>query len=501
MPINPDNLTLALNQARHYEENCNFDEALKLFLEYYEDCISQNEYPLKSLHININSALKGAMRCFIKLDQIDNAKEMLSKQIDFFKDDYRNPYCALMRSKIEKVMFNLLMIEHSINVVWKGVDDYISGTVFEKMHPSFKKGGRISHYLIRDIGSVVRLYTTIFANDIAKSFLNSVILKVKENLGDNVSWEPQFFSDVAIFYTFIDCYNDAIELNLFAYELTKRYSKNLPKNYRLVEENLYNNLSKWYLILNQFDKSEKWISQYSDSSPEFAGYNYLKMKNYTRARELFNSSIEGKSNYRPFLYELVNFCDLKINNKKNLMYLEKALTRYENYNPKSHPDIGLNILRTYRVRDSIYGLEKERYLSFIDDLKRKCIFKDRKYSPYPLTFYFCMIGICYLKLGDKEFAFKSFDKTREIKKAESCVDAWECEPEYFEVNKYLNEEMILLELYDDKYRKIGTPEQILQLLFTDEEITKYSGQSKKEYFNQGIQADRGEAGAIIKTYI
>lgn len=498
MKFNAGDLIKPLRQARNIEENGKYEKAMKLFLDYYDACINQNEFGLKSLSKNLPSALKGATRCYIKMNKITEAKELLTEKINFFKDDYEEPYYALMRSKIENIYFELLDLEKWINTIWYRIDDFLSGEFFKKVDT---KGWRVSHFLTEPIGNVIRKYREIYAIEVSKNLLDSVVSKIKSNLTNEVTWEPQFFADVAIYYTFSDNYEEAINLILFAYDLIKRYSDDVPANFKIVEGNSDSHLIEWNIVINNYDESKKWLLKIEEKALDYAGLQYIKLKEYDMAKKCFEKSIPNKPHDLPFYLELINFCDIKLKNEINLESLEKAKQIYKKNKPKNHPDLGINKLRISRINSYLKGFDRKIYESLINELKEKALFKEDSFSPYPLTFIFGLMGVCYLKLNNREFAIKSFEKIKEIEKAEKFVEGWECEPDYFFFYDYIKEEMILNEIYTDKYEYIRSPNDILNYVFTDDEFIKFIGKTKKEYFQKGIQGEPGEIQSIHKARV
>ena len=507
MKIDKQNLRTPLNHARELEENKKYEDALKIYLDYYESYKNQSEIDLNYLIINLYSSLRGATRCLMNLDKIDEAKILLKEQRAFFEDDFKNPLYAKMRCKIEKIFSDVLYLESTIEKMWRVLDEYYNGKIFEKMNPHLLKSGNIADVITRLIGEIGHYYQKIYTGEAAKKLLDSIVFDVKSKIKSSVSWEPQFFARIAIYYSLLNYFEEAINVNLFAKKLTEKYSEDVPLNWRYGVDHVFNtSIPNWYLKLNKYNECEKWILKNHDKNPQHAAFLHLKMKNYEKAKKYFINHINKYQGLRKdgwsYLCELINFCDIKSGNEINEYYLKQALEgcKKESDVVKAYglPNIGMNKLRIFRVKDSLFGFDKQRYISFIDEIKETQVFKEKKFFVFPLTYYFSMMGICYLKIGDRENAFKSFKIIFDIEKGmgESCLGGWHNEMEYFDYIGYISEEMGFQEIFIENIRDKNPIKYLMKYYFSEEEFKKYCFKGKKEYFQEGIQGEPGELRSI-----
>jgi len=363
------------------------------------------------------------------------------------------------------------------------------------MKPHFREKGPYTYYLEERLRQVVRIYQDMFAEEIALNFLNEVVFQIKKKIQSNPSWEPQFLVYVALGYTLFNHYQKAIDLSLYAQEQTKRYSKDVPANYKLFESLLKSYLMNWYLSTENFSKYEELLEENVNENPSSGGHGYLKLKKYEKAKACFKNTISEMDYDRAFIYELLNLCNKKLN-MDGSKYLEKALEVYENNNPQNNLDTRINELRIFRVKDALFGFDHQRHSVFLDELKMKELVTEKDRSPCSLIFYLGLMGMCYYKIGEMEKSFRCFDKKHLIDILYDDI----CEPDRTEFNRFIHEELFLNEKYKDKYGKRNSRDPLLEYLFTDDDFIKYVHKSKKEYFKEGIQSDPNEVICVFDLF-
>lgn len=501
MDLNGDNLSNPLKEARRLEDMCEYEQANKMFLDYFEACTAQKQFRSSSLLPNMVSALKGAARCYLKMDMASEARDILVKNLTKFNDDYKDPALARFRSRIEESLSDVLKLEKLANEFHLVVDDFVSGSAFDKMDPRFKKRGRISVRLQQPIQQMILLYEKIDGKDAAKNLVDLAVSEVKSKIGKEITWEPQFFSDLAVNYGNLGYCEEAIKLSLYSIELSKECGSDLPYNYRFSEENMRHNLIEWYLIVGDFDECEKWLPTKGKHYSGFAGHQYLMMKKYEKAKECYEESITDESHRWSFGYELMDLCDRRLGNETNQELLRHALEAYEQREPKGFMDEYISRLAVLRVKDSLEGVKEDRYLSLINELNRESLTEDTTLSLIPMTFYLYLIGLCYLRMGDREKAFKSFDRVVKIEREDRFTWNWAAEPDYLDFYDRVGGEMLLRELFDERFRFARYPKDVLKFEFTDEEFEAFTGRTKKEHLEEGVQGERDEVMAIIGSPI
>jgi tetratricopeptide (TPR) repeat protein len=499
MDLDYGNLTNPLKEARRLEDRREYEQAKKMFLDYFEACTAQKQYRSGSLLPNMTSALKGAARCYLKTDMASEAKDLLTKNLSRFNDDYNDPALARFRSRIERSLSDVLKLEKLVNEFHQVVDDFVSGSAFDKMDPRFKKGGRISFRLEQPIQQIILLFDKIDGKDAAKNLVDLAVSEVKSRIGKEITWEPQFFSDIAVNYGNLGYCEEAIKLSLYSIELAKGYGSDLPQNYRFSEENMRHNLIEWYLIVGDFDECEKWLPTKGEGHSVYAGHQYLRMKRYEKAKECYEESITGESHKWSFGYELMDLCDRRLGNETNQELLRYALETYEQREPKGFMVEYISRLDVLRVKDSLEGVKEDRYLSLIDELNRESLTEDTTLSLIPITFYLYLIGLCYLRIGDREKAFKSFDRVVKIEREDRFTWNWTAEPDYSDFYDRVCGEMLLRELYDERFRVARFPKDVLKFEFTDEEFETFTRRTKKEHLEEGVQGEPDEIMAIVRS--
>lgn len=503
MDLNSDNLSKPLKEARTLEDSGEYDQARSMFLNYYDACIKQRKFRPEGIQPNAFSALKGATRCLMKTDKVGEAEELLKKNLARFGDDVENPSSAKMRSKIEALLSDVLRLKKLVDRFYRLLDDYVYGPSIDRKDSGIQGRDNLAFHLQRTIHEIILYfyYQKIKGEDAIKVLVDSVVAEIKSHVGGEITWEPQLFSYLATDYASQGFHRDAIELGLYAIELAKRSSEDTPQNYRLREESMRLDFIDWYLIVGDFDECEKWLPTTGEHSSIFAGHQYLKMKKYGKAKECYEESITDESHKWSFTYELMDLCDRRLGNKTNQKLLRHALETYEQREPKGFMGEYIYRIAVLRVKDSLEGVKEDRYLSLVDELNRESLTEDTTLSLIPMTFYLYLIGLCYLRIGDREKAFKSFDRVVKIEREDRFTFSWTAEPDYSDFYDGVTGEMRLRELYDERFRVARFPKDVLKFEFTEEEFKTFTRRTKKEHLEEGAQGEPDEVIAVVRSPI
>lgn len=501
MDLNSDNLSNPLKEARTLEDDGEYDQARRIFLNHYDACIKQRKFRPDSILPNAHSALKGATRCHMKLNEVSEAEELLKKSLAHFGDDVESPSSARMRSKIEALLSDVLKLKKLVDRFYGFLDDFVSGPSSDRKGSGVQGRDNLAIHLKQTIHEIILYfyYQKIKGEDAVKGLLDSVVAELKSSIGEDITWEPQYLFYLAEDYASQGFHKNAIELGLYAVELAKRTSADTPKDYRLREEIMRLSFVDWYLIVGDFDECEKWLPTTGEYYSVFAGHQYLRMKKYEKAKECYEESITDESHKWSFGYELMDLCDRRLGNETNQELLRHALEAYEQREPKGFMDEYISRLAVLRVKDSLEGVKEDRYLSLINELNRESLTEDTTLSLIPMTFYLYLIGLCYLRMGDREKAFKSFDRVIKIEREDRFTWNWTAEPDYLDFYDSVKGEMLLRELYDDRFRVVRFPKDVLKFEFTEEEFKTFTRRTKKEHLEEGVQGEPDEVRWIVKT--
>ena len=507
MDLDSGNLTAPLKEARRLEDDGEYDQAKSMFLDYYDACLNQSRFSFKSIMPNAISALRGATRCFMKTNSVIEAEELLQKNLKRFKEDPEDISSAKMCSEIESLLSNVLELKGIVDRFNVLLDDIKYGPSSDRKGSGVQGRDNLAFHLQQTIREIILFfyYRKVSGEDAVKSLVDTVVEEIKSGVGEEITWEPQVLSYLTEDYGSLGFQREAIELGLYALELTKRYSEDTPQTYRLREDVMRRNFIDWYLIVGEYDECEKWfpktINRSSIFASIFAGHQYLKMKKYEKAKACYEESIADVSHKWAFTHELIDLCDRRLGNDSNKELLRHALEIYEQSEPDGFMDEHISNLNILRVKDSLEGVVEGRYSSLIDELNRESLTENTTLSLIPITFHLYLVGVCYLRIGDREKAFRLFDRVVKIERDDRFTFSWTAEPEYSDFYDGVVGDMRLRELYDEKFHVVRYPKDVLKFEFTDEEFETFTRMTKKEHLEEGAQSELDEVSAIVRSQI